>query len=167
MTRSPLPCKVGPEQFTAIVDSREQHPLDLSPLRTEVACLQTGDYSIKYLEDQISIERKSLDDLLACCGRERARFDKEIQRLLSYPTRALVVETTWGDIAAGQWRSSLSPKVVEASLMGWVAKGIPVVLSGDHKTAGRHVARILFIAARRRYIEARQLALGVAKEVAT
>ena len=51
--------------------------------------------------------------------------------------------------------------------MGWLAKGLPVLLSGDHKTAGRHVARILFIAARRRYHEARTLAMNVApaKEV--
>ena len=167
MTKSPLPCKVAPEQFTAIIDSREQRPLDVSPLQTITGTLVTGDYTVQGLENVIAIERKSLDDLLGCCGRERERFEKEIQRLLSYPTRALVVETTWADIAAGQWRSKLSPKVVEASLMGWIAKGLPVLLSGDHKTAGRHVARIRFIAARRRYLEARALATGVApaKEV--
>ena len=162
--RSPLPAKVEPQHFTAIIDSREQHALDLSPLRTEVACLQTADYSVKHLEDQIAIERKSLEDLLGCCGRERERFEKEIQRLLAYPVRALVVEASWTDVAAGQWRSKITPKVAESSLLGWVARGLPVVLSGDHKTAGRHVARILFISARRRYLEARVLAAGIAQD---
>lgn len=168
MTRSALPCKVSPEQFTAIIDSREQRPLDVSPLQTVTGTLVTGDYSVQGLEENvIAIERKSLDDLLACCGRERERFEREIQRLLAFPVRALVVEATWTDIAAGNWRSKLSPKQVEASLMGWLSRGVPVLLSGDHKTAGRHVARILFISARRRYHEARQLAMGIApvKEV--
>ena len=73
--RSPLPCKVRPEQFTAIIDSREQNPLDVSPLQAITGTLVTGDYSIQGLESVIAIERKSLDDLLGCCGRERKRFD--------------------------------------------------------------------------------------------
>lgn len=141
----------------AIIDTREQHPLNLSPLRTVTGTLVTGDYSVQGLENVITIERKSIDDLLQCCGRKRERFEREIMRLLAYPTRAIVVEATWRDIAAGQWRSRLTPKQVEASLIGWLARGLPVLLSGDHRTAGRHVACILFIAARRRYHEARAL----------
>ena len=168
-TRSLLPCKVNPQHFTAIIDSREQHPLDVSPLQAVKGTLVTGDYSVEGLEHAIAIERKSLDDLLSCCGRERERFDACVQRMLAYPVLALVVEASWADVAAGNWRSKLSPKQVEASLMGWITKGVPVLLSGDHKTAGRHVARILFIAARRRYQEARLLAMGVApaEEVAS
>ena len=70
-----------PEHVTALVDSREQTPLDLSPLAVEVATLPTGDYSVRGLEHIVVIERKSLPDLLAVIGRDRRRFDREVQWL--------------------------------------------------------------------------------------
>ena len=48
------------ENLTAIVDLREQLPLDLSPLRTIRGTLATGDYSVQGLENIVAIERKSL-----------------------------------------------------------------------------------------------------------
>ena len=54
---------IEPRDIVAIIDTREQAPLDLSPLRTEKGTLTTGDYSIKGLESEIAIERKSLPDL--------------------------------------------------------------------------------------------------------
>ena len=35
---------IKPEQLTALIDSREKQPLNLSPLSTESASLQTGDF---------------------------------------------------------------------------------------------------------------------------
>jgi hypothetical protein len=35
--------------------------------------------------------------------------------------------------------------------------GLPVIMAGDHSRAGRYVSRILFVAARRRWREARAL----------
>ena len=55
-----LPAMIRPENLTAIVDSREQLPLDLSPLRTIRGTLATGDYSVQGLENIVAIERKSL-----------------------------------------------------------------------------------------------------------
>ncbi len=81
-----LPATLKPENVTALIDTREQQLLDLSPLRTEQATLPTGDYSLKGLEHVVAIERKSLDDLLGVVGRDRPRFDREVQRLLAYPS---------------------------------------------------------------------------------
>lgn len=148
---------IKPDQLVAIVDSREQQPLDLAPLQHEIGTLTTGDYSVRGLEKIIAVERKSLPDLLACCGRERDRFDREVHRLLAYPVRALVIESTWPNIEAGQWRSQLQPSHVLGSLLGWLASGLPVVMAGDHARAGRYVGRLLYIAARRRYREAASL----------
>lgn len=141
------------EQLTAIIDTREQAPLDLAPLRCERATLTTGDYSLKGLEHVIAIERKSEADLLACVGRERERFDREVQRLLAYSVRALVVESSWGAVECGQWRGQVKPAQVFGSLVGWIARGLPVVMAGNHERAGQIVARLLFIAARRRWQE--------------
>ena len=105
----------------------------------------------------MAIERKSLGDLLACVGRERARFDREVIRLVAYPVRALVVEATWPQIEAGKWTSRVTSQAALGSLLGWIASGLPVVMAEDHDRAGRYVARLLYTAARRRWREARAL----------
>ena len=155
--RSPIPAELRPERVTAVVDTREQQPLDLTPLRTITGTLATGDYSIAGLEHVVGIERKSLTDLLACVGQERERFDREVQRLLAYPVRALIVEASWQDIEQGEWRSEVRPQAALGSLLGWIASGLPIVMAGDHHRAGRYVSRLLFTAARRRWREARAL----------
>ena len=147
----PIPSELKPEQVVALIDGRERLPLNLSPLRTQAATLVTGDYSVLGLEHVIAIERKSLPDLLGCIGSDRARFEKEIQRMLAYPARALVVEATWGQVEAGNWKFKIPPAAAIGSLLGWIASGIPVVMAGDHASAGRYVSRLLFIAARRRW----------------
>lgn len=159
-----LPAQLQPDQVTAVCDSREQTPLDLTPLRTVRVGLATGDYSVVGLEHVVAVERKSLSDLVACIGVERERFDREVQRLLAYPTRALVIESTWLEIEAGGWRSKVTPAAAVGSLLGWIASGLPVVMAGDHERAGRYVSRLLFTAARRRWREARQLAAGIETE---
>ncbi|MBL8855579.1 MAG: hypothetical protein JNK57_16545, partial [Planctomycetaceae bacterium] len=58
--------EIKPQDVTAIIDTREQSPLDVSPLQTAVEVLDTGDYSAKGLETVVRIERKSLPDLVAC-----------------------------------------------------------------------------------------------------
>lgn len=152
-----LPVELKPEMLTAICDTREQLPLDLSPLQTTPGTLATGDYSLLGLEHVVAIERKSLSDLLSCVGAERRRFDAEVQRLLAYPVRALVVESCWAEIEAGGWRSKVTPAAAMGSLLGWIAAGLPVIMAGDHTLAGRYASRLLFIAARRRWRENRAL----------
>jgi ERCC4-type nuclease len=72
-----LPAELRPEQVTAIIDTREQLPLDLSPLGSTSGTLATGDYSVKGLEHVVAVERKSLADLLGCVGQHRERFDRK------------------------------------------------------------------------------------------
>ena len=121
------------------------------------ASLPTGDYSLQGLETIVAIERKSKQDLIACVGRERKRFDREVQRLLAYPVRALVVESTWPEVEAGDWRGEVRPEAALGSLLGWAAAGLPVIMAGDRARAGKYTARLLYLAARRRWREARSL----------
>ena len=162
-----LPATLRPEQVMAIIDTREQLPLDLSPLSTVVDTLATGDYSVKGLESSIAIERKSLPDLLNCVGQHRERFDREIQRLIAYPCRAVVIEATWEDLEAGEWQSKITPAAAIGSLLGWIAAGVPIVMAGDHARAGRYVSRLLFTAARRRWRECRSLFDGIVMDQKT
>ena len=157
-----LPSRLDPSNVIAIIDSREQKPLDLEPLTTITSTLVTGDYSVRGLEHVVAIERKSLQDLVACVGSERERFDREVQRLLAYPVRILLVESSWEAIESHepinpQWRGKVTREAVLGSLMGWQAAGLSVHMAGDHERTGRHVARMLYTVARRRYAELRAL----------
>jgi ERCC4-type nuclease len=149
-----------PENVTAIIDSREQLPLDLSPLQTVAGTLTTGDYSVQGLESIVAVERKSLPDLLGCVGQHRERFDREVQRLIAYPVRAIIIEASWADLEAGEWQSRVTPAAAIGSALGWIAQGVPIIMAGDHTRAGRYVSRLLFTAARRRWREARELVAG-------
>lgn len=145
--------EIRPEDLTVIVDSREQLPWDFGPMKCERGTLPTADYSILGLEHQIAVERKSLPDLLGCIGGGRERFERELQRLLAYPARALIVESTWAEIERGDWRQQVDRNAALGSLIGWCAMGIPVIMAGHREAAQQFAARFLFIAARRRWRE--------------
>ena len=126
-----IPAKFPADAITALVDTREQTPLDLPGLRCEPGTLTTGDYSVRGLESVIAIERKSLPDLVACCGRERERFDREVKRLMAYPVRALVVEASWSDIEAGNWRGKMTTKLLYIEL-----DDVKIPLEGEQSAKG-------------------------------
>jgi len=155
--KNSMKAMLEPSEVRAVIDTREQTPLDLQPLQSQPGTLTTGDYSVLGLESVIAIERKSLPDLIGCVGRDRERFEREVMRLKAYPVRAIVVEATWADIERGAWRGKVKPESVIGSCIGWIAAGVPVLMVGDHQRAGVHVSRMLFIAARRRWKEARHL----------
>jgi hypothetical protein len=96
-------------------------------------------------------------------GRERERFDREIQRLLAYPVRAIVVEAGWQFFERGEWRGNVTPTAAIGSLLGWITAGVPIVMAYDHERAGRFVSRMLFTAARRRWREARALVASISE----
>jgi hypothetical protein len=162
-----LPAELNPADVTAIVDTREQLPFDLAPLGVMAGTLAAGDYSVRGLEHLVAIERKSLSDLIACCGTERERFERELQRLLAYPTRCVIVEASWHDLNAGGWRSQLPPASAVGSVISWIGQGTPFLFAGDRASAQHAAAKLLYSAARRRYREIRTLLAPVEEGAAT
>ncbi len=156
-----LPAEPKPEAITVAIDTREQLPFEVSPMKSITTTLATGDYSIVGLTHCIAVERKSLDDFIACVGQERERFDREIQRLLAYECRAVIVEASWGQLEVGGWRSRVTPAAAIGSALGWIAKGVPVVMAGGRQRAQDFAKRILFLAAKRRWREARELITSI------
>lgn len=145
-----------PEQITAIIDTREQHPLELrlhtgEMLKSQRTGLVTGDYSVLGLENEIAIERKSLADLYGCVAKERERFEKELKRMLAHPVRAVVVESSWQNIELGASHTKVSPQSAVGSILKWVSWGIPFIMAGDRIRAGQYVARLLYGAAKERF----------------
>jgi DNA excision repair protein ERCC-4 len=143
-----------PEDVTFLIDTREQTPLDFSliinqPFRVESATLTTGDYSVKGLEEsEICVERKSLDDLLGCVGRERERFERELRRMLGFQCRLVLVEASWGEIGLGQWRSRLTPSQVQGSVIRWMGWGIPFFFARGSEEGVRFVSNYMWLHAK-------------------
>ena len=90
-----------------LVDSREQHPWDLSPMHLEAATLATGDYASscgRYL-----LERKnSVDELISCMTIGRDRFERELERMQAFASAIVVVEGTYADLAMSCYRSKMN-----------------------------------------------------------
>ena len=113
----------------------------------------------------ISIERKSLDDLLSCIGIHRDRFRRELKRLQAYRFRCLVIETDYSTLERGGWRSKIQPASVLGSLAAWQCQySLPVMLVGTHKAGAEFCERYLYQAAR--CIAAENKAIGCHEAVA-
>lgn len=155
--------KIELDQITAIVDTREQQPYDLAPMAAEAGTLQVGDYSVAGLQSVIAIERKELSDFIACCGRERDRFQRELNSLRGWPVSAVLIETTWQTLELGQWRSRITPASVMGSVTSWIAQGHNLILADDRDMSQRICRSILFHAARHRWREVATLVDSVAE----
>lgn len=121
------------QEFTIIIDTREQVPFTFDNASVEVGTLSSGDYSIKNLEDSIALERKSLSDLCSCICGERERFKRELKRLRSYRCRAVIIEATMEAIYKGKYRSKVTPQSVLGSCASWQTYyETPFVFAGDY-----------------------------------
>jgi DNA excision repair protein ERCC-4 len=101
-TVSKLPLRI-------VVDSREQAPFTFAGFAAvvEVAGLEAGDYSLAGFERRVSIERKSLPDLVACLGVERDRFQRELARLRGFDAACIIVEQPQSVLRLGHFRSRM------------------------------------------------------------
>ncbi|MBM4327963.1 MAG: hypothetical protein FJ118_12460 [Deltaproteobacteria bacterium] len=126
-----------------IVDSREQRLLEFS-VPTITGTLSVGDYSIVGLEDRISIERKSLNDLVNSFTTGRKRFEKEFHRARSLDFFAVVVESAISDLFGGQYNSNANPEAMFQSIMSWTAKyKRPFLFSENRSIAARIIQSLL------------------------
>jgi ERCC4-type nuclease len=107
-----------------VVDSREQAPFPFEGYDTEViqGSLQSGDYSLCGLEPLVTVERKSLADLVMCLGRERQRFERELERLRSFEAAAVVIESPIEALVRGEYRSAMNPKAAYESVIAFMAR---------------------------------------------
>ena len=132
-----------------IVDRREQTPyrFDNWPYKDVLATygtLKTGDYSIYGYEMLIAVERKSLDDLMMCLGRERERFMREIERSKELEAFAVIAECSQADIAFGRYRAQVKPQAALASIGAIMSRyRVPVIFAGDR--AGGEYMTYMFL----------------------
>jgi ERCC4-type nuclease len=101
------------------------------------------------LEEDFAVERKSLPDLFGSLTSGRDRFRRELQRLLAYPFRRLLVIGSEQEIAQGMSRArGVNPKAVLHSLYAIEARGVPVVFASSPSAAAALVERWAYWRAR-------------------
>ena len=116
----PLPC--------LLVDTREQTPLKFEHLQSMRKTLQSGDYSVKGLEDVFAVERKSMSDLAGSLRSGRDRFMRELHRLRSFTFARLLVVGTLSELYTLSQRGRVNLDQVEHSLLSIEQRyGVPVV----------------------------------------
>ena len=116
-----------------IRDTREQDGFtfidgfDPAPIVTD-GTLATGDYSLAGFEAAgITVERKSLQDLVGVLGHGRERFERELARMRAYAVAAVVVEAPLSALRAGADRGREGDRLaadragVRAAVRGVVA----------------------------------------------
>lgn len=118
--------------FVIVIDTRERWPYPFKGHLTIRNTLPYGDYSIQGFENQITIERKTLNDLLVCFGKERNRFMAEMEGLARYKTKALIVESTYNSVLHHRQFSKLHRNSAKGSVAKLIADYcIPVLFVGS------------------------------------
>lgn len=126
-----LDCAVAP--FTVVIDTREQTPWQFKGIKAdadqgglplavpvEVDTLATGDYSIRGLEHEVCIERKSMADLFSSISVGRDRFEREFARMQEMQYAAVVIEAPVDAmLASPPEHTSIDPKIVLRTMMSW------------------------------------------------
>lgn len=147
-----------------LIDTREQRPWDFRIFNSEKikinqkrATLKSGDYTLEGYEDQIVIERKSLDDLVGCVTTSRERFEAELERLDSFKSCAVLVEAPWSDVKSGLWSAMTRPSSVTGSCISWQLRRIPFAFEYGPYEATIWAARFLMMFHKDRIREAKKL----------
>ena len=88
---------------TVIIDTREQKPYSFENFSNWIAgiksaSLPTGDDSVIGYENVISLERKTLNDIVASLMDGRSRFLREMERLSNFHYKCLCIEASRTEI---------------------------------------------------------------------
>lgn len=127
-----------------IVDTREQRPYKFAT-PSETGTLHVGDYSIQGHESRVAVERKSFQDLIGSITTGRERFENEFKRARDAGMAFfVVVEGRYEDLAAGKYRSQMSPKSATGTVLSWsVRYHVPFVFVGNWKNGCDATERLL------------------------
>lgn len=126
-----------------VIDTREQLPYEFpntwpAPM---VKALKTGDYSILGLENQFTIERKSLEDLLGCIF--APRFERELERLAEFHRAYLLIESSLYSIAQAPFYQG-NPTAVAGKLQSIsIRYGVHVLFMGNRDIGQVYAAGLI------------------------
>lgn len=132
-----------------IIDTREQLPYDfklpkLEGITTVVGTLSEGDYSAAGFEGRVSVERKSINDMVGCLTSGRERFERELERLKGYEFSAVVIEASHHDFRDHRYTSKMTPHSALQSIYAMMVRHkIPFIFAGDRNGGQYATASLL------------------------
>ena len=133
-------------QIVIVQDSREQDGFGrLFQTPHVVAGLPCGDYSILGLEELISIERKSLPDLINSLTNDRKRFEAELKAARRYHRFFVVMECCASHLLVDDFGqlSRAHPRSVWGTIAVWSTRYVPFIFGHDRPTAARLTEALL------------------------
>ena len=136
----------NPPEILLVEDSREKNGYqDLFQTPCITGTLQVGDYSVCGLESLISIERKSLPDLLGSLTAGRDRFETELKRARSYHRFYVLVECAPSDLLVESFGklSRAHPRSIWGTICTWHSRYVPFMFGEDRNTSARLCEAIL------------------------
>jgi len=126
-----------------VIDKREQTPWLFKQMDAQItySILQYGDYSILGHQDQITIERKNINDLFSSIGRNHEDFMRKMKVLSEFKSKALVIEATYEQVVHPHKNYS---RLEPAAVIGTLAKtisvyNVPVIFAGGRRHAQQFV----------------------------
>lgn len=122
-----------------VVDTREQLPYEFSDVPAIIVsryALPAGDYSLAGRENEVAVERKSLNDFVHTIIHERDRFRRELEKLQGYIRACVVVEGSWDAICKQLYTSQAHPNSIIGSAMAIIIDyGIPIYFFNGREAA--------------------------------
>ena len=139
--------------FHIIVDTREQHPWSFDHMEKTVSKLDTGDYSLRGLENIFCIERKGNVSELANNITEK-RFKDVIERmsnikhsflLLEFELEDVLIYPVGSNVPKKMWdKLKISPKFILKHLIELqILHNIKVIFCGDSSNAEKIAISIM------------------------
>ena len=136
--------------MTLLIDTREpwSHPWATfwpADVRVVRGTLETGDVALAALLEGAVVERKTASDLLACIGRERKRFEHELQRSRYVGRLVVVCVGTVADLMCEARRrgGGMSDASILGTLAAWQRRFCPFFFAGNVKVAAEFCERFL------------------------
>lgn len=130
-----------------VIDTNEPKPSPWEQyftLSTYRAGLPLGDYSLAGSHDLVSIERKTVDDLIGCLCGSRKRFTRELQAAGRIKDFCVIVEGRYGDILGGRYYSDMTPQSAWGSIIALQERyRIPFYFAESAEIAARLAESIL------------------------
>jgi ERCC4-type nuclease len=121
------------------IDSREQRPFSFERWGVQLhkAKLPVGDYSMPGQEYAAVIERKEINDLVACLqGENRERFKRELNWARMCDLFVVIVESSVSDLARGRYKSQMQPEAAMQSIAAlYVRFGTPFLFADSRAGA--------------------------------
>ncbi len=136
------------KQFRVITDTREQLPYHFIGAITKG--LPCGDYSICYgnktYENEIIIERKgAVSEIFSACGKERERFENELEKLAKIKYKWIIAEFSLLDLVNFQPPGIMNVSAVYGSLISWTVKyNVPVIFCQNRSNGRSWVYKLFY-----------------------